>query len=109
MFSMAATEARLMIETTLRATSEKLAPSRKNLRRPAQLPRAEGGEEVLDGGAACQRREVALDGLHAGRADRQHLRRIVEMGSEPRQPLVAHQHEEPHLRQVARLCRIEPA
>ena len=40
--SIAATEARLMIETTLRATSEKLKPGAlQHARRPAQLVGAE--------------------------------------------------------------------
>ncbi len=60
MSSSAATDARLMIDTTLRATSEKLWPGGfEDLRRPAQLVGAEAREEVFDGCAAGGAGEVA--------------------------------------------------
>jgi hypothetical protein len=55
-----------MIETTLRATSEKLNPGRvQHFRRAPQLVGAEDREESFDHGAACRRAQVAARDLTA--------------------------------------------
>ena len=99
-------EARLMIETTLAATSEKLWPSAcEHLGRAAQLRRHEAAEERLDREPALLGRQVAARKLAALAADGQDVARVVIAGVERRQPLVAHQHQELGLRQIARAPR----
>ena len=103
MVSIAATDARLMIETTLAATSEKLWPSAlQHLRRARAARRHEAAEERLDREPAFLGGEIAARGLAALAADRQACRSRRRSGCERREPLVAHQHQELGLRQIVR-------
>ena len=70
--STAATDARLMIETTFLATSEKLWPcAEQHLGRPAQLLRHEAAEERLDRQPSFLAAQVAARCLAAFPMDRQ--------------------------------------
>ena len=110
MFSIARRLPRLMIETTLRATSEKLWPSAgQHLRRTLDRSGVAVGEKPLDGGAALGGFEIALSGDRAVPADGQDVARIVEMGVQRRQPFVPHQHQEMGLQHPLRIGGIEAA
>ena len=70
----AATEARLMIETTLLATSEKLWPGAcKHLRRAAQFVGMKAAKNCSIGGPAVGRPQVAARRLAAVGLDRQRV------------------------------------
>ena len=92
-----------MIDTTLRATSEKLKPGACRTRGgSAQLVGAEPREERLDRGAALRGAEIAPRRLVPGAGDDEGAARRVEPGLERGQALVAHQHEIVRLGLVAR-------
>ena len=109
MFSMARRLARLMIETTLRATSEKLWPRLERIfGGPLIWPAKVAGEEFLDAARPSAFRD--RPGLRSGR------RRIVRTWlasskwvRSAGQPFVPHQHQEMRLRQPFRRGRVEPA
>ena len=82
---------------------------RDDARRPLQLPLHIAGDKLLDDLPAELRRQRALGHLLAAAADGEHLRRIVEIGFERREPLIPHQHQEIDLRQIARIVRVETA
>ena len=102
--SIAATEARLMIETTLAATSEKLWPSACST---FGGPRSSAGMKRRKNASIASRpssvREVAARGLAAVVADDERVASRRRSGCRScGQPLVAHQHQEAGLGQIAR-------
>jgi hypothetical protein len=78
-------------------------------RGPAQLSLHVSGDELLDELAADTVRQPPARHLLAVAEDGESLRGVLEYGSQRRQPLVAHQHQEIDLRQVPRGVGIEPA
>src|SRR5215470_6735479 len=92
MSSTVATEARLMIDTTLRARSEKLWPSAcKTLGAPPQLAGAIMGEKAFDHGAAFGSAQVGADFLlPCDGFDCQPVGRLVERRAEAGEPRVLH-------------------
>src|SRR6266404_5650757 len=124
MLSMAATEARLMIETTFLATSEKLWPGAAstfgNPRSSSAQNRAKNPSiAARPPGVICEPlpavpqsrdfSQITPGGLRAVLPDHEHLGRIVKMGVKTGQPLVLHQHEEPLLGQISRHRGIKAA
>ena len=109
--SSAATEARLMIETTFAATSEKLWPSAlQHLRRAAQLRRHEAAEEGLDREPAflgVRGRRAPARGPRRGWSGVRSRRRSGCQASASRS--LQHQHQEPGLREIAGRGRVEAA
>ena len=81
--SSAATEARLMIETTFCATSEKLWPAAcSTFGGPRSSSAQNSAKNRLDRGAAFRRAKVAAGGLAVLRADGQRMARLVEGGAQ---------------------------
>ena len=108
MFSMARTLARLMIETTLRATSEKLWPGLvSTFGGPLIWPANRTEKNCSIAARPCGGFEVALGRDRAVVADGQHVAGIVEMGLQRRQPFVPLQHQEMRLCQPFGFRRIE--
>ena len=113
-FSTAATEARLMMDTTFLATSEKLWLARTEFGRTApwaaraihsrnsrrRTPRSRRGL------AACASRRGRPRGL---RLDDERVGRLVIVGAQRRQPLIAHQHQETNFGEVGGGGGIEAA
>jgi hypothetical protein len=107
MFSMARTLARLMMETTLRARSEKLARAFQHLRRTLDPAGKGRGEEVLDCPPALGGAQVALGHDMAVVVNGEDVGRIIELGPQAGQPSIPHQHQEVRFRQPFRLGRVE--
>ena len=106
--SSAATDARLMIEITFRATSEKLWPSaRSTLGGPrnssAQYSAKNRSMAARPSGGA----QVAARGLAVLGADRQRVACLVESRSQLREAGVPHQHQELLLGQIGGVGRVE--
>jgi hypothetical protein len=80
-----------------------------DLGRPAQLGFHVGSKELLDHLPPERGCELAPRDLLAGAHDSQRLRRVVEVCRQRCQALVAHQHEEGDLREMARIVLIEAA
>jgi hypothetical protein len=81
-----------MIETTLRATSEKLKPGACST---FGAPRNSSAQKIAKNrsiAATCARLQAARD-LTALLLDGERVARVVEACAQPRQPLVAHQHQ----------------
>ncbi len=99
-FSSSATLARLMIETTLRGTSEKLWPSREqHLGRSAQFIGKIFREKRFDRRAPFRSSAGRLARPLFVLADRQRMAGVVVVAAQRRQALVAHQHQEAGLRE----------
>ncbi|MGY3618670.1 hypothetical protein ACVJGD_004866 [Bradyrhizobium sp. USDA 10063] len=99
-----------MIETTLRATSEKLWPGAgQDLWRPLDLAGMVDREILFDRRASLGGFEVALGDDPAFLAQGQDMARIVELGAQRHQPLVPLQHQEMRFRQPFGLTGIEAA
>lgn len=81
----------------------------QHLGRPAQLVRAIGGEKPLDRRAAVFGAQVAARGLAAIPYDPQRVARLVVIGAQRGEPILAHQHEEADLREIGRRGAIEAA
>src|SRR6516164_998752 len=92
MSSTVATEARLMIDTTLRARSEKLmAVSMQDSWRPPQLAGAIIGEKAFDHGATFGSAQVGADFLlRRDGFDCQRVGRLIERRAEAGEPRVLH-------------------
>ena len=84
-----------MIETTFRATSEKLwPPPNSTLGGPFRSLGKIRREKLLDGGPALRRFQVAARSLPPVFLNGQEMGAILETGPQSRQALVAHQHQE---------------
>ena len=84
-----------MMETTFLATSEKLWPcAGQHLGRPAQFVRHEAAEERFDRQPAFLCAQVAARRFAPLVPDRQRMARLVVIGAQAGQPLIAHQHQE---------------
>ena len=97
-----------MIETTLRATSEKLKPGACS---------TFGGPRSSSAQKSAKKRSIAARPSGVRRSPRaasrpsasidERVARVVEAGAQPRQPLVAHQHQVALLGLVAGRGRVE--
>ena len=79
----------------------------QNLGWPAELIGAVPGKEILDGGATLWRSQVAMRRLGTLPVDRQCVGPLIELGSKCGEALVAHQHQEPLLREIGGRGRVE--
>src|ERR1700731_3464067 len=95
-----ATEARLMMDTTLRATSEKLWPGAWSTL---------GGPRSSSAQKAAKNSSIAARPSGVRRSPRAVSRpsALIEGGAQRGEPPIAHQHEEPALGQIGRLRRVE--
>ncbi|GAA0003235.1 hypothetical protein BRDID11002_32360 [Bradyrhizobium diazoefficiens] len=110
MVSIARTLSRLMMETTLRATSEKLwSRPGQDFRWALQLRLEVLGEIALDGGAPGGGLQIAAGDDLAVLADGQAVGRVLEPAVERSQPLIARQHQKLDFRLPGRRLGIEPA
>ena len=92
-----------------RHVREAVARRLDDLGRPAQLRLHVGGDELLDQLPPQRRVEPAPHHRLAAARDGERAGGVVEAAPQRGQALVAHQHEEVDLGQVARGIRIEPA